>query len=117
MHPTNLSRWQHSHDYSLDSSAAERRTRIVAGLTAVFMVVEIVCGMLFGSMALLADGWHMGTHALALGLSAIAYWYARRLAHDSRFAFGTWRVPHSPRIWRAASMGSEAAGIERPSAK
>lgn len=71
---------------------AERNTLRVVVITTVMMVVEIVCGMLFNSMALLADGWHMGTHALALGISALAYIYARRFAHDARFAFGTWKI-------------------------
>lgn len=71
---------------------AERNTLRVVVLTAVMMVIEIICGMWFNSMALLADGWHMGTHALALGISALAYIYARRFAHDSRFAFGTWKI-------------------------
>jgi Co/Zn/Cd efflux system component len=53
------------------------------------MVVEIVAGWLTNSMALLADGWHMGTHVAALGISGFAYWYARRRADDPRFAFGT----------------------------
>ena len=56
------------------------------------MVVEIVCGTLFGSMALLADGWHMGTHVAALLVTAGAYWLARRHAFDPRFAFGTWKI-------------------------
>jgi cation diffusion facilitator family transporter len=61
-------------------------------LTAVMMVIEIVAGTVFGSMALLADGWHMSSHALAIGLSAMAYATARRYARDPRFAFGTWKV-------------------------
>lgn len=71
---------------------AERNTLRVVVITAVMMVIEIVCGMWFNSMALLADGWHMGTHALALGISALAYIYARRFAQDARFAFGTWKI-------------------------
>jgi cation diffusion facilitator family transporter len=61
-------------------------------LTAAMMVVEIAAGTVFNSMALLADGWHMSSHALALGVSAAAYAMARRLASDPRFAFGTWKV-------------------------
>ncbi len=71
---------------------AERNTRYVMVLTAMMMGVEIVCGVLFNSMALLADGWHMGSHAIALGISVLAYVYARRFAHDARFAFGTWKL-------------------------
>jgi cation diffusion facilitator family transporter len=71
---------------------AERNTLRVVVLTAVMMVIEIVCGVWFNSMALLADGWHMGSHALAIGISAFAYIYARRYAQDARFAFGTWKI-------------------------
>ena len=61
-------------------------------LTAAMMIVEIIAGTVLGSMALLADGWHMSSHALALGVSAGAYALARRHAHDARFAFGTWKI-------------------------
>lgn len=70
----------------------ERRTWIVIGLTAVMMVIEIVTGLVYGSMALLADGLHMGSHATALGITAFAYFYARRYARDPRFSFGTGKV-------------------------
>jgi cation diffusion facilitator family transporter len=82
----------HSHSFDISNPVAERRTRQVMWLTAAMMVVEIVAGTVFGSMALLADGWHMSSHALALGVSAIAYSLARRLADDPRFAFGTWKI-------------------------
>ena len=72
--------------------AGEARTRIVVFLTAVTMVVEIVAGLAYGSMALLADGLHMASHASALGLALIAYVYARRHARDRRFSFGTGKV-------------------------
>lgn len=70
----------------------ERRTLIVVALTAVMMVAEIASGWWFGSMALLADGFHMATHAGALGISAFAYAYARKHAHDPRYSFGTGKV-------------------------
>jgi cation diffusion facilitator family transporter len=70
----------------------ERRTWMVVGLTAVTMVVEIAAGSWFNSMALLADGWHMATHAGAMGLSALAYRFARRHARNPRFTFGTGKV-------------------------
>lgn len=83
---------QHSHRFDEGNPLDERNARLAAGLTAVMMVVEIVAGHWFNSMALLADGWHMSSHALALGLSAGAYAAARRWAGDTRFAFGTWKI-------------------------
>jgi cation diffusion facilitator family transporter len=71
---------------------AEARTRWVVYLTAVMMVAELIAGYASHSLALTADGWHMMTHVGALGLSAIAYWYARTRAHEERFAFGTGKV-------------------------
>lgn len=82
----------HDHFFNDHNPVAERRTRQVMWLTAVMMVVEIVAGTVFGSMALLADGWHMSSHALALGLAAGAYALARRYANDHRFTFGTWKI-------------------------
>ncbi len=82
----------HNRVFDAGSAAAERSTWIVAWLTAVTMVVEIAAGWWFNSMALLADGWHMSSHTLAIGLSAMAYAAARRYAGDSRFAFGTWKI-------------------------
>ena len=71
---------------------AEKRTRLAVILTLVMMAVEIAGGYLFNSMALLADGWHMSTHALALGLVLLAYVMARKYSTDPRFAFGTWKM-------------------------
>jgi len=82
----------HSHVFDSHNPVAERRTQQVMWLTLVMMVIEITAGTLFGSMALLADGWHMSSHALALGVSAGAYALARRYAGDPRFAFGTWKI-------------------------
>lgn len=85
-------RFIHSHQFDEGNPAAERKTRLAVILTAVMMVAEILGGYYYGSMALLADGWHMSTHALALGLSVGAYVLARRYAQDGRFAFGTWKI-------------------------
>jgi cation diffusion facilitator family transporter len=92
LHRINPSRWQHSHDYAVDSSVAERRTRIVIGITATMMVVEIAAGVAFGSMALLADGWHMSTHVAAFLITALAYHFSRRHATDPRYSFGTGKM-------------------------
>ena len=82
----------HSHAFHLEHEIGERRTRLVIALTAVMMVVEIAAGVTTHSMALLADGWHMGTHVAALSIAAFAYWYARRHGSDDRFTFGTGKV-------------------------
>jgi cation diffusion facilitator family transporter len=92
MHNTDPTRWQESHDFDTGNRSGERGTRRVVLLTATMMAAEIVAGWLTNSMALLADGWHMGTHVAALSITAFAYWYARRHAADPRFAFGTWKV-------------------------
>jgi len=93
MHMNEISSWQHTHTFGTDAfRPGEHRTRWVIALTLSMMVVEIAAGSAFGSMALLADGWHMATHAAALGMAAFAYWYARRRAHDRRYSFGTGKI-------------------------
>ncbi|MEO3432738.1 CDF family Co(II)/Ni(II) efflux transporter DmeF [Inquilinus sp. CAU 1745] len=93
MHRHTLDRWQTDHVFGQDRPrAGERRTLIVVAVTAAMMAVEIAAGLAFGSMALLADGLHMGSHAVALGIAAMAYVYARRHAGNRRFAFGTGKV-------------------------
>jgi Co/Zn/Cd efflux system component len=83
MHSHNLSPWQHSHHFQTGlEESAERRTRIIVSLTLAMMIAEIAAGTIFNSMALLAAGWHMSTHAGALGISAFAYAFARRHAAD-----------------------------------
>lgn len=83
---------RHSHRFDQGNPLAERNTRWAVLLTACMMVAEIAGGWLFNSMALLADGWHMSPHALALGLAVLAYGAARRYANDPRFSFGTWKI-------------------------
>jgi cation diffusion facilitator family transporter len=92
MHHTHRTRPWYDHDFDPGNPLGERGTLRVVLLTATMMVVEIVAGSLTNSMALLSDGLHMGTHVAALGITAFAYWYARRHAADPRFAFGTWKV-------------------------
>jgi cation diffusion facilitator family transporter len=88
-----MDRWRHEHVFlGAAHTRNERRIRLVVGLTLVMMVGEIVAGSIYGSMALLADGWHMATHAGALSVSAAAYAFARRRARDSRYVFGTGKV-------------------------
>lgn len=92
MHTENLSKWIHDHVFDTGNETAERSTRVVMWITAAMMVVEITAGWWYNSMALLADGWHMSSHAVAIGLSAMAYATARRYSKDARFAFGTWKI-------------------------
>ena len=93
MHSENLHLWQHSHTFGQDlKRPGELRTLIVIAITGTMMVVEIVAGTLYGSMALLADGLHMASHAAALSINAFAYIYARRHAHNTDFSFGTGKV-------------------------
>lgn len=90
--PTTSNGWKHSHRFDSGNPLAEKNTLRVVVLTSVMMIAEIIAGWWFNSMALLADGWHMSSHALALGLSLLAYASARKFAHDPRFAFGTWKI-------------------------
>ncbi len=91
-HQHDLGPWQHGHDFAVDRSATERRAWAVVALTLVMMVAEIGAGWWWNSMALLADGWHMGTHAVAIGVSGVSYWLARRWARDARFSLGPWKI-------------------------
>ena len=93
MHTHSLKDWRHDHVFlGADHKRNERRTWLVVGLTAVMMVVEIIGGTMFGSMALVADGWHMSTHAAALAIAALAYRFASKHAHDEQFTFGTGKL-------------------------
>jgi len=89
---SDLTDWLHTHLFDEGSAQAEARTRAVTWITLAMMVLEIGAGWWYNSMALLADGWHMSSHAVAIGLSALAYAAARRYARDPRFAFGTWKI-------------------------
>ncbi|HEY2512625.1 MAG TPA: CDF family Co(II)/Ni(II) efflux transporter DmeF [Polyangiaceae bacterium] len=80
------------HDLEVELGGHERGARWVVGVTAAMMILELVVGYATNSMALTADGWHMATHAGALGMSSLAYWFARTRAHDARFTFGTGKV-------------------------
>ena len=93
MHHERLDHWQHDHIFGQDKRrSGEARTLVVVGLTLAMMVWEILAGIIYGSMALLADGLHMGSHAVALGIAAFAYAYARKNAGSARFSFGTGKV-------------------------
>ncbi|HWL51431.1 MAG TPA: CDF family Co(II)/Ni(II) efflux transporter DmeF [Chthoniobacteraceae bacterium] len=93
MNETDFSRWRHDHRFGQDrKKTGESRTMAVIALTFVMMIVEIAAGIAFGSMALLADGIHMASHAVALGITAFAYLYSRRHAGNPAFSFGTGKV-------------------------
>ena len=92
MHTHDLAEWRHDHVFDSGNAAGERSTRVVMWITAAMMIVEIAAGWFYNSMALLADGLHMSSHAVAIGLSAFAYAAARRHARDPRYAFGTWKI-------------------------
>jgi cation diffusion facilitator family transporter len=92
MHIHTLEQWQHSHDFSVNQVRAEKNTKIVMLFTAVTTIAEIIAGTIFGSMALLADGWHMATHVAAFGITVFAYQYARSHANDPKYTFGTGKV-------------------------
>ena len=93
MHSNTIANWSHDHSFlGARHAENERRTWLVVALTAAMMVVEIVGGTIYGSMAVVADGWHMSTHAGALAIAAFAYRYARGHAGDARFSFGTGKV-------------------------
>jgi cation diffusion facilitator family transporter len=92
MHNDTLEQWQHSHNFSIKQDDAEKNTKIVMLLTAITMFVEIVAGTIYGSMALLADGWHMATHVAAFGIVVFAYQYARSHTNNPKYTFGTGKV-------------------------
>lgn len=92
MHLKRIDLWQHQHTFNIDKSKIEKRTLIVVIITFTMMIAEILFGLITNSMALLADGWHMGTHAFALGISFMAYIMARKNAQNVRFTFGTWKI-------------------------
>lgn len=93
MHTKTIDAWTHDHGFGQDRvRPAEFRTLLVVALTAVTMVAEVAAGIAFGSIALLTDGLHMASHAAALGISLLAYVFARRHARNRAFSFGTGKV-------------------------
>jgi cation diffusion facilitator family transporter len=112
MHTHSIEPWQHPHVFlGAKHDRHERRTWFVVALTAAMMVAEIVGGTIFGSMAVVADGWHMSTHAGALATAALAYRFARRHAHDPRFTFGTGKMGELAAFCSAVILALIAAAI------
>jgi cation diffusion facilitator family transporter len=117
MHSHSLDQWTHKHVFlGREHARNERRTWLVVALTVVMMIGEIAGGIIFGSMALLADGWHMGTHAAALGIAGAAYAFARRHAHNPRFTFGTGKFGDLAAFASAIILGLVAIQIAFESA-
>jgi cation diffusion facilitator family transporter len=117
MHSHSLDQWTHDHVFlGAQHERNERRTWFVVALTVVMMIGEIMAGSFFGSMALLADGWHMATHACALGIAALAYLFARQHARSSRFSFGTGKFGDLAAFSSAIILGLIAAQIAYESA-
>jgi cation diffusion facilitator family transporter len=117
MHSHSLDQWTHDHVFlGARHTENERRTWFVVALTIAMMVGEIAAGSFFGSMALLADGWHMATHAAALGIAALAYLFARQHARNSRFAFGTGKFGDLAAFSSAIILGLIAVQIAYESA-
>ena len=92
MEKDNTIQWNHSHDFGIDVKNKQNKVKFVFWLTTVVMVLEIAAGTLSGSMALLADGWHMGTHSAAFLITIFAYSYAKKHTENKRFSFGTGKV-------------------------
>lgn len=118
MHIHTLERWMHDHRFSSADRRSERNTWLVIALTAVMMVFEITAGIAFGSMALLADGWHMSTHVVALGITAFAYRFARTHQDNPLYSFGTGKVGvlggySSAIVLAVVAVLMAAASIER----
>jgi cation diffusion facilitator family transporter len=112
MHSQSIDRWAHSHTFlGAHHGEHERRTWSVVALTAAMMIAEIVGGTLFGSIALVADGWHMGTHVAALAIAGLAYLFARRHAADERFSLGTGKFGDLAAFASAIILGMIALGI------
>jgi cation diffusion facilitator family transporter len=112
MHTNSIETWQHAHNFlGAKHGRHERRTWFVVALTVVMMVAEIVGGTMFGSMAVVADGWHMSTHAGALAIAALAYRFARNHARDPRFSFGTGKVGELAAFCSAVMLAMIAAAI------
>lgn len=110
MHRHSTDTWRHDHSFGQENpKAGEQRTAIVIVITASMMIIEIVGGIVFGSMALLADGLHMASHAVALSVALMGYIFARRYANDERFSFGTGKANALAAFTSAVLLGVFAA--------
>lgn len=108
MSEPSATRWHHQHNFTANTQAAERKVNIVFALTTLTMLIEIVAGSWFGSMALLADGWHMFTHSAAFAISLFVYWYARKHQNNPAYSFGTGKVNALGGFASAVALGTVA---------
>jgi cation diffusion facilitator family transporter len=112
MHSNFIDPWTQNHTFlGRHHNKHEQRTWTVVALTAVMMAVEIIGGTVFGSLALVADGWHMATHVVALAIAALAYLFARRHASDARFSLGTGKFGELAAFGSAIILGMIAIDI------
>src|SRR6476646_107630 len=112
MHSHSLSHWAHEHSFlGARHDQRERRTWSVVALTAAMMILDVVGGTVFGSIALVADGWHMATHVLALAIAGLAYLFARRHVSDPRFSLGTGKFGELAAFGSAIILAMIALGI------
>ena len=110
MHSHSIAPWTHGHAFlGVRHDEHERRTWGVVALTAAMMLLEIVGGGLFGSIALVADGWHMATHVIALAIAGLAYLFARRHVRDARFSLGTGKFGELAAFASAIILGPDRA--------
>ncbi|MEP7703820.1 CDF family Co(II)/Ni(II) efflux transporter DmeF [Paraglaciecola sp. 25GB23A] len=101
-------KWSHSHHFAIDTAQSEKKVTIVFAITTVTMVLEIVAGTWFGSMALLADGWHMFTHSAAFAVSIFVYWYSRKHRNNRAYSFGVGKVNTLGGFASAVALGTVA---------
>ncbi len=111
MDATDSAQCLYDRDFDSGNPVGERGARAVIVLSLAMMIAELAAGLAFGSMALLADGWHMATHVAAMGIAAGAYFFARHYARDIRFAFGTWKIEVLGGFASAIVLGLVAVGM------
>ena len=103
-----IEKWRHSHHFAIDTAQSEKKVTIVFAITTLTMVIEIVAGTWFGSMALLADGWHMFTHSAAFAVSIFVYWYSRKHRSNREYSFGVGKVNTLGAFASAVALGTVA---------
>ncbi|MDN3405735.1 MULTISPECIES: CDF family Co(II)/Ni(II) efflux transporter DmeF [Pseudoalteromonas] len=103
-----VEKWGHTHHFAIDTAQSEKKVTIVFAITTLTMVIEIVAGTWFGSMALLADGWHMFTHSAAFAVSIFVYWYSKKHRSNREYSFGVGKVNTLGGFASAVALGTVA---------